>query len=400
MLSHAPIQTYMTMLMMSYARSAVALQILKRGSLTLSPQLQADAKNLQAKLRGKSQQELSIELQKQLNSKFSEIISVIKALNRYDYKRTFAEAQTIWQEGSTRLLSFECESQKTVIFIPSLINKSYIVDLSEKRSFIRYLQKSAINSYLVDWGEPIQEELGFNLDDYIAGRLDKIISHVWKKTGKQIVLAGYCMGGLLSLASALRNQDKVAGLALFATPWDFHSEDFRRFNLHEDGLKSLEAIINSSDKISASIIQSMFYYLHPESVQHKFDNFFAFVNDKKSDIEEFLAIEHWVNDGIAMPSGVAKNCFIDWVHNNDVCKLKWQVADNIVDPQQLKIPTFIASSNMDHIVPKECSSPLLQLIKNKTVVKSSMGHISIIAGSRAKEKTWQPFEKWIRGVMV
>jgi poly(3-hydroxyalkanoate) synthetase len=253
---------------------------------------------------------------------------------------------------------------------------------------------------MVDWGEPLQEELGFNLDDYIAGRLDKIISFVWQKTKKPIILAGYCMGGLLSLASALRNQDKVVGLGLFATPWDFHSDDFRRFNLNDDGLKSLGAIINSSPKISASIIQSMFYYLHPESVQHKFDNFFAFINDKKSDIEEFLAIEHWVNDGISMPSGVAKNCFIDWVHNNETCKLKWQVAGNIVNPEQLKMPTFIASSNKDHIVPKGCSPPLLSLIRDKAVIKSNMGHISIIAGSKAKEKTWVPFEKWVKDIAV
>lgn len=245
----------------------------------------------------------------------------------------------------------------------------------------------------------MSEELSFNLDNYIAGRLDKIISVVNQKTKNPIILAGYCMGGLLSLASALRNQDKVAGLALFATPWDFHSDDFKRFNLNEEGIQSLESIINSSTKISASTIQSMFYYLHLESVQQKFDNFFAFINDKKSDMEEFLAIEHWVNDGISMPSRVAKNCFIDWVHNNDPCKLKWQVAGNIVNPQQLKIPTFIASSNIDNIVPKECSSPLLSLLKNKTALNSNMGHISIIAGSKAKEETWRPFEKWVKGLL-
>lgn len=159
MLSHAPIQTYITMLMMSYASCPIALQVLKRGSLNLHQKLQPQAKQLQAKLRTKSQLELSIELQKQLNSKFSEIISVIKTLNNYDYKREFDEAPTIWQEGSTRLLSFESEPHRTVIFIPSLINRSYIIDLSEKRSFIRYLQKSGINSYMVDWESLCQKSL-------------------------------------------------------------------------------------------------------------------------------------------------------------------------------------------------------------------------------------------------
>ena len=42
--------------------------------------------------------------------------------------------------------------------------------------------------------------------------------------GGPVVLAGYCMGGLLTLAAALRRPDLVRGLALLATPWDFHAD--------------------------------------------------------------------------------------------------------------------------------------------------------------------------------
>ncbi|PIR37680.1 MAG: hypothetical protein COV35_09310 [Alphaproteobacteria bacterium CG11_big_fil_rev_8_21_14_0_20_39_49] len=398
MLSQAPIQTYITMLMMSYTSSANALHILKRGSLNLNPQLEEEAKKLQEKLREKDLKELSLELTKQLNNRFSELVSVIKTLNRYDYKRTLTEGETIWQEGSTRLLSFECESEKTVIFIPSLINKSYILDLSEKRSFIRYLKKNGINSYLVDWGEPEQDELGFDLDDYIVGRLDKIIDHVRKVSKKPIILAGYCMGGLLAIASALRNSEKVNALGLFATPWDFHSDDFQRVNLDDKGAEALEQIINSSGKIPAGIIQSMFYYLHPESVQHKFENFFSFINDESSDIEEFMAIEHWVNDGISMPSKVAKTCFIDWVHKNNVSNLKWKVGGNAVDPAKLELPVFVLNSDKDHIVPKGCFEPILPLLSNKTYLKLNIGHISIIAGSKAENSVWKPFKDWVGGI--
>lgn len=304
------------------------------------------------------------------------------------------EGETVWQEGSTRLLSFECESQTNVIFIPSLINRSYILDLSKKRSFMRYLQNNNVCSYLVDWGEPLKDELNYSLSDYIVKRLDKIIEHVFNKNKKPVILAGYCMGGLLSIASALRNEDKIKALGLFATPWDFHSNDFERFNLNNEGVNALEKIINYSDKIDAGIIQSMFYYLHPESVKHKFENFFNFIEDESSDIEEFLAIEHWVNDGISMPSNVAKTCFIDWVHKNEVHNLKWQIDGKIIDPQKLSIPAFIVNSDKDHIVPKGCSSPLVPMIKNKTIANNSLGHISIIAGSRAKNVVWKPFLQW------
>ena len=41
---------------------------------------------------------------------------------------------------------------------------------------------------------------------------------------RPIAVVGYCMGGLLALALALRRQRQVACLALLATPWDFHAE--------------------------------------------------------------------------------------------------------------------------------------------------------------------------------
>jgi len=364
----------------------------------LNPDLEKEAKTLQEKLREKDLSSLSTELQKQVNSKFNEIISVIKTLNQYDYERKPSKGKTIWQDGSTKLLAYECNSEQTVIFIPSLINKSYILDLSEKRSFIKYLQNNGINSYLVDWGEPDENEYGFTFDDYIESRLDQIVDMVAKRTGKPVILAGYCMGGLMSIASAIRNQNNVRAIALFATPWNFHSDDFQRLKLNDAGVVALKEIIRSSNKISASIIQSMFYYLHPESVQHKFDNFFSFINDESSDIEEFLAIEHWVNDGISMPSKVAETCFINWVHENSVYNLNWKVGDSIVDPQSLKVPAFVVYSNKDHIVPVGCSTPLLPLLKNKTVIKSNLGHISIIAGSRAKETIWEPFTNWIESL--
>jgi pimeloyl-ACP methyl ester carboxylesterase len=36
---------------------------------------------------------------------------------------------------------------------------------------------------------------------------------------------GYCMGGLLCIAAALRRPEQVAALGLITTPWDFHAAD-------------------------------------------------------------------------------------------------------------------------------------------------------------------------------
>ena len=71
----------------------------------------------------------------------------------------------VWQEGSTRLLDFgvEGEEKARVLFIPSLINRYYILDLKDDRSMVQYLRAQGIRAFVVDWCNPSTAEEGFSL---------------------------------------------------------------------------------------------------------------------------------------------------------------------------------------------------------------------------------------------
>jgi polyhydroxyalkanoate synthase len=401
MINQIPLQTYLGMLMMSYATSSSALNILKRGSLNLSPHLQEQAKNLQAKIRQQDSRELESELHSQLKHRFGEIFLAAQLLGQYEYDRNEHKQEIVWSEGSTNVHYFAANNESdapVIIFIPSLINRSYILDLSEKRSFLRYLQKKNITSYLVDWGEPEDGEMSFCLDDYIAGRLDKIIEYVANKTGRKIILAGYCMGGVMSIAAALRNKNKLNGLALIATPWDFHVEDFARFELGEDSIEKLSGIIKNLKKIDASIIQSMFYYLHSDSVRQKLE-IFSQAESGSEELEEFMALENWINDGISMTKNVAKECFINWAHYNNLENGTWKVAGEVVEPAKIDLPVLFVTAKKDHIVPPASTGPLTKLIKNHEHIKTQLGHVSMVAGEKARRAVWKPFSNWVFSVI-
>ncbi len=398
MLNQMPLQTYLGMLMMSYASSASALQILKRGLPNWNPQLEKEAVNLKKQLQERDQKELLAELASQVDSKLKDLTAAITYLNNYQYKRDVEEPETLWQEGSSKLFAYNSTDGdgSVVLFIPSLINRAYILDLSKKRSFVRYLQKQNITSYLIDWGEPGSAEIEFSLDDYIAERLDKIIEFIWQKEKRPIFLAGYCMGGLIACASTLRNESKIKGLIMMATPWDFHVKEFARVSMGEESVSILEKVINSMEKVPANLIQSMFYYLHPSLVKQKFDSIFNIINDEAKNLEEFAALENWVNDGVAMSRKVSKECFIDWVHYNNIKNNKWQVEGEIVSPVKISVPVLFVMAKNDHIVPTESTLPLIALVKNKQVIISDSGHVSMVAGSRARKTVWEPFAEWVR----
>ncbi len=289
------------------------------------------------------------------------------------------------------------QSLSPLLIIPSLINRHYILDLDDSNSFVKYLSSNGVDTYLASWGEPHAEELEFSLDDYIV-RITKMIDVVYKKTGQKIVLTGYCMGGLLSLAAAMGKSNKLQAIAFLATPWDFHARNFPRFILNKNNLASVKILLGNSGKIPAAFIQAMFYYLHANLIGHKFE-LYPFLNVGSYTKEEFLAVENWVNDGISMTKSVAQECFIGWVHKNNVAKLKWKTKGKIVTPIAIEhLPAFFAIPKKDNIVPPQCAFPLSEYFKNCTIIEPNAGHVGMVVGNSARTQTWEPFLQWLENI--
>src|SRR5262249_19067151 len=129
----------------------------------------------------------------------------------------------IWRLGTTRLIDYGRSGDPAVLVVPSLINRHYVLDLLPERSFVGHLAENGLRPIVVDWDEPGPEERRFDLTDYIAGRLDAAFEAALSLADAPMAVIGYCMGGLLALALALRHRQQIACLAVLATPWDFHT---------------------------------------------------------------------------------------------------------------------------------------------------------------------------------
>lgn len=402
---------------MSLGGSLKAMQSLRGGLLGLNPDLQEKGKRLQEKLNQIPSAELEKELQKQIFEKFSACLAAIPAfyldLNKYQRGRDTVPA--IWKQGSTILYEYtkdalsnnyqiagkspalNIQNQPPVLIIPSLINRHYILDLEENNSFVKYLAGRGIDTYLAAWGEPDKNELDFSLDDYIT-RICRMIDIVHQKTGKKIVLTGYCMGGLLALASALKQQDKLQAVAFLATPWDFHAKDFPRFILDGNNLEYVQSFIGSYNKVPASFIQAVFYYLHAHLIGQKFE-MYPLTDEQSYQKKGFLAVENWINDGISMTKAAAMESFIDWVHNNNVANLQWITGGIKVNPKKIShLPAFFAIPKKDSIVPPACAFGLTEYFQNCKIIKPNAGHIGMVVGQRAQHQTWEPFVNWLGGI--
>jgi polyhydroxyalkanoate synthase subunit PhaC len=314
----------------------------------------------------------------------------IAAYRRHPYQRALRDPPVVWEEGGSRLLDYTTGGTgPLVVVVPSLINRAYILDLMPGNSLMRYLAAEGMQALLLDWGEPGPIERRFTLTDYIAGRLERALAAI----GRPVILVGYCMGGLLALAAALRRPDLVRGLALLATPWDFHAPDADRARGLAGLLPALEPAMNATGALATDLLQMLFACLDPFQTPAKYRNF-GRLDPAGAAAERFVAIEDWLNDGIPLAAPSARACLGEWYGENTPAEGLWTVAGAAVDPTRLAQPAFVAIPNRDRIVPPESASRLADLIPNATVHRPAAGHVGMAAGRRAEPELWRPLRDW------
>ena len=282
-----------------------------------------------------------------------------------------------------------------VLLVPSLVNRACILDLTADRSMARFLARAGLRVFLLDWGWPDAAARSMDLDALVEGRLAQAVARVSALTASRVTLAGYCMGGLLTLAAAQLRPKTVAGLALLATPWDFHAArpatDMARL------LETLEPMLRLSGTLPVDALQLLFTLGDPHGVGDRYRAFGRM--DQDSDrARQFVAIEDWLNDGVPLAAPVARQALGDWYGANAPMAGSWAVAGQTIRPASLALPGFVAIPARDRIVPAESALPLAGLMAHARVIRPRAGHVGMVAGDHAQAELWEPLAAWARAI--
>ncbi len=321
----------------------------------------------------------------------------LDAYRTHAFGREAPAAAIAWTGGGARLLDCGRGGEThAALLVPSLVNRSYILDLLPGRSLVAFLAASGIRPLLFDWGNIEGEEFGFDLGDFLLRRLEPAFNRARAMAeGRPLALTGYCMGGNLALALALRRAQDIAGLALLATPWDFHAE-------RPESAKALaafaEVLMPGFRQLGAmplDVLQGLFAGLDPLLAYRKFRRFAA-LDPRSDEALVFVALEDWLNDGVPLPWRVAEECLVGWYGENRTGRGAWRIAGEAVRPESYAGPSLAVVPNDDRIVPPASALPLAMALPNCTTLRASAGHIGMMAGSRAARELWAPLAGWIR----
>ena len=380
--------------------SSAAWNLLKSGWAPWSKNLLPKGNALQKDLENVNPEAFSSALLDELNRRHAGFLDGLEKYRAHEFHRTLETPPVLWESGSTRLLDYgatapAAKSGRPVLVVPSLVNRSYIMDLTADRSLLRYLATSGFRPLLVDWGTPGPADLQKSLDDYVVGDLASALGIAADvANGHAVPVIGYCMGGTLAAALSVLQPDQISALVLMAAPWDFHADTGGPPPALAAARPALENQIATLGHLPVDTLQAMFFALHPLQGWTKFQAF-SEINPGAAAALKFVALEDWLNDGVPLAGDVARTCLFGWYGDNEPACGTWKIAGHVIDPAQIACPTLGVLPSEDRIVPPASAQALVDKIPNAELLSPKAGHIGMMVGSKATTELWSPLSEWL-----
>lgn len=262
------------------------------------------------------------------------------------------------------------------VFVPSLINPPFILDLADGNSLLRWLRGQGVRPLLVDWGYP-EDGRALDVAGHVAERLLPLIDQL----GEPAHLVGYCLGGTMALGAAMHA--RIRSLTLIAAPWHFAGFGERARAEITALWEAAKPVAELIGLVPMEVLQTGFWKLDPARTVAKYGRF-GLLAPGSAEAQAFIALEDWANDGAPLTHAAGRELFDDFIGDDATGRGRWRVGGEVVDPARLRVPTLEFVSLNDRIVPA-ASSP--RLPNARTL---GLGHVGMIVGSRAREQLWEP----------
>ncbi len=311
-----------------------------------------------------------------------------------------APHREIYRRNKLSLLHYEPRGERIyripLLMVPSMINRYYILDLTPGRSLVEHLLSRGIDVYMLDWGEPGDEDATNSFDAYIVEYLDHAVNKVARRSNsEQISLLGYCMGGTLTTIYTALRPKAIKNLINLAAPIDF--KDGGLLSRWTDAAYyPVDKLVETFGNVPPFLMQAGFQMLKPMGQLAKWLTFFEKVENEEF-VKVFLAMEAWANDNVAFPGEAFRQFVKTSYQENLLCQNRLVVGCERVDLGAIACALLNIVAQMDHICAPKTASVLNELVASadKQLVILPGGHVGIVSGTGAKKYLWPTIGDWL-----
>lgn len=310
--------------------------------------------------------------------------------------------EVIYREDKLKVLRYESPVEKKyrtpLLMVFALVNRPYILDLLPHKSVVQQFLKAGFDVYLVDWGVPADSDKHLTIEDYIELYLHNVVRQVCEYTGEsQVSLLGYCMGGTLSAMYTALHPDRVKNFILMAAPVDWSDREALLAVWTDPRYFDVDKVIDVFGNAPPAWLQSSFAILKPVSnLIEKYLGFYERMTDEKF-LEEFFAMETWVNDNIPVAGETFRQFVKDCFQRNLLIQGKLRLGTKKVDLGRITCPILNLMASGDHLVPCGQSAPFNDAVgsKDRKAITFPAGHIGLSVGSKAQKDLWPKVAEWL-----
>lgn len=315
--------------------------------------------------------------------------------NESEWEPNFPRRE-IWNQYNSKLWYYHSGNQTDLIpvfFLYSPINKPSILDLTKEHSMVGEFLEEGYDVYLLEFGEPVIEERGIGLGEYLSQYVHPSIKKALDHSGRdELSLSGFCLGGTLAVIYAALHPQLIKNLILFVTPIDFDQiPDYRSWveALKNDEL-DVPAFVEEMNIIPAPFVR---YGMRALTAPIYLSPYFSLLNRAydKEYTDYWLRFNQWTNDHLSLTGAMARDILTYFVKENVLMKGEFPLSGENVDLKTIESNLYMISSQYDHLVPTSISTPLLDLVasKDKQLLEVAGGHASLIKyGISTEFKEW------------
>jgi polyhydroxyalkanoate synthase len=298
--------------------------------------------------------------------------------------------KVVYRNELIELIQYEPRTERVhevpLLFMAPWINKYYILDLSEKNSFVKYLVEQGFTVFIISWKNPDSSMAETQFEDYMTLGPLKAVDVIRDITGADSVNpVGYCIGGALLVMTlawlaagddekekqkfgdptfmvSLQDYSEVGSTETFMDEPQFEAMEMQmleRGYLDDRKMANMFNLLRSSDLIWANVINNYLLGQKPPA----------------------LDMLYWNSDGARMArdahSFYIRNTYLE---NNLIKPGKVELMGRPIDLGRITSDVYAVGAEKDHIVPWQSAWKISKVLANTNSTHFTLAGSGHIAG--------------------
>jgi polyhydroxyalkanoate synthase subunit PhaC len=275
-----------------------------------------------------------------------------------------------------------------LLIVPPWINKYYILDLNEKKSFVKFCVENGLTVFIMSWVNADEKLGNRSFADYSKDGVLAAIDAVLAATGApKVNTIGFCIGGSLVASTlgymAAKDDERVNAATFLTTQVDFEKAGDLLAYVDDEQINWIEDRMRDKSYLPGARMQDAFNLLRSN------DLIWSYVVNNYLLGKEPMAFDllYWNSDSTRMPMGVHSFYLRECYLHNRLGKGELELDGTKIDLKKVKIPVYNLACRDDHIAPLPSVFKVGEHFGGETtLVVSGSGHIAGVVNPPAMNK--------------